>query len=203
MSEEKKADPSYPADFFARLFNLTPRRVQQLAKDGVIPRAGRGEYPLLASVRGYVDFLQKAAAGQNRKTFDKGERERLASEQADKVAIENATKRGELVRREDVEQVVTEMVALLASQLDGVAGRVANEVAATNEPSRAREIILREHRRIRTAYADGLAELAQSARDAGSDGEPDGAAAGSDAGSVGESKPAPSRRKRRARTVAD
>lgn len=53
-----KVDPGHPAKFYAELFNISERRIQQLAKDAIIPKAGRGRYPLLGTVRGYVDYLQ-------------------------------------------------------------------------------------------------------------------------------------------------
>ena len=42
----------------SKLLKLTERRVQQLAKDGIIPKAERGKYDLVGSVHGYVDFLK-------------------------------------------------------------------------------------------------------------------------------------------------
>lgn len=47
----------------AKLFNLTPRRVQQLAGEGVIPRAEHGRYPLIPAIKGYIGFLQQAQRG--------------------------------------------------------------------------------------------------------------------------------------------
>ena len=43
----------------ARLLNITERRIQKLVEMGVIPRDTRGEYQLAASVRAYIEFLQK------------------------------------------------------------------------------------------------------------------------------------------------
>ena len=56
--------PAYPVSTIAKLFNLTERRVQQLASDGVIPKADRGKYDLVACVRGYIGFLQDRAFGK-------------------------------------------------------------------------------------------------------------------------------------------
>ena len=51
-------------DVIARLFDLTVRRVQQLAKAGIIPRGKRDQYPLAASVQGYIRFLKGDKAQQ-------------------------------------------------------------------------------------------------------------------------------------------
>ena len=48
----------------AKLLKLTERRVQQLAKDGIIPKSERGKYDLVSSVHGYVDFLKAKAGGE-------------------------------------------------------------------------------------------------------------------------------------------
>ena len=58
---------SQPIGVIARLLDLSERRVQQLSRDGVIPKAERGQYDLVAAVRGYVAYLRdlaiKAQAG--------------------------------------------------------------------------------------------------------------------------------------------
>ena len=41
----------------SQLLKLTERRIQQLAKDGIIPKADRGEYDMIPVVHAYIDFL--------------------------------------------------------------------------------------------------------------------------------------------------
>jgi phage terminase Nu1 subunit (DNA packaging protein) len=50
-----------PIGVIARLLDLSERRVQQLSREGVIPRAERGQYDLIGSVRGYVRYLRDQA----------------------------------------------------------------------------------------------------------------------------------------------
>ena len=45
------------------MLKLSERRVQQLAKDNIIPKAERGKYDLVSSVHGYIDFLKAKAGG--------------------------------------------------------------------------------------------------------------------------------------------
>ena len=45
-----------PIGVIARLLDLSERRVQQLSRKGVIPKAERGQYDLIGSVRGYVRY---------------------------------------------------------------------------------------------------------------------------------------------------
>ena len=50
-----------PIGVIARLLDLSERRVQQLSREGVIPKAERGQYDLVGSVRGYVRYLRDQA----------------------------------------------------------------------------------------------------------------------------------------------
>ena len=89
----------------ADMFGVTIRTITDLAKRGIIVRAGRG-YALRASVRGYCDHLRKLATGRGGDqaiASATAERARLAREQADHVAIKNAVARREFVPAAEVE----------------------------------------------------------------------------------------------------
>lgn len=88
------------------------------------------------------------------------QRERLAREQADKVALENAVKRRELVPSDQVEAVALELIARIGSALDGVPGRLANELAGTADPSEIRARIAEELRTARITFARGIESMA-------------------------------------------
>ena len=51
--------PSVAIGPLSRLFNLTPSRIGQLTKRGVVIKQAHGEYDLWESVRGYIRFLQE------------------------------------------------------------------------------------------------------------------------------------------------
>ena len=55
--------PDVSLDILSKVFDLSPRRVQQLARDGAIPKATRGKYPLIGAVRGYIQFLRQGSSG--------------------------------------------------------------------------------------------------------------------------------------------
>lgn len=46
------SSPSQPLAVIAKLLDLTERRVQQLSREGVIPKAERGRYDLVGAVKG-------------------------------------------------------------------------------------------------------------------------------------------------------
>ena len=90
---------TYPISVIAKLLDLSDRRVQQLTREGVIPKAERGRYELVPAVQGYIRYLRDRSIGKDGAVIPDiaAERARLIKEQADKFAMENATARGELL----------------------------------------------------------------------------------------------------------
>jgi hypothetical protein len=43
----------------ARALELSPRRVQQLARQGVLPRQAPGEYPLADCLTAHAEYLER------------------------------------------------------------------------------------------------------------------------------------------------
>lgn len=159
--------PNYPASTLAKLFNLTERRVQQLAKEGVIPKAARGKYDLVGSVRGYVKYLQERAVGRSDAEYAdsndiKQERKRLIKAQADKTESETQKLRGELIAFELVEEVLNEVAVLYGAGVDALPGRLANELAGITEPAEIKVRLFDECRRIRMSVAEHLCRFTET-----------------------------------------
>jgi hypothetical protein len=57
-------DQTCTAAELAGLLNLTTRRIFQLADEGVLPRATRGRFALVGSIKGYVTYAQELARGR-------------------------------------------------------------------------------------------------------------------------------------------
>jgi hypothetical protein len=53
----------YKVAVIARFLNLTERRVQQLARDGIIPKPEKGKYDLVGCVQGYIGYLITQPSG--------------------------------------------------------------------------------------------------------------------------------------------
>ena len=110
--------PTYPVSTIAKLFNLTERRVQQLASEGVIPKPERGKYDLVASVRGYIAYLQERAFGKEIIHVDAHqERARLLKAQADKTELEVKTIKGELMSQDQIAEQWSGFVMATRSRL--------------------------------------------------------------------------------------
>lgn len=159
--------PFYPASTIAKLFNLTERRVQQLAKENIIPKTERGKYDLINSVRSYVKYLQDRAVGRgdgnyNDETDIKLERKRLIKAQADKTESETKKLRGELISFDLVEDVLNEIAVLYGSSVDALPGRLANELSGIHDPAEIKSRLFDECRRIRISTAEHLRRFAET-----------------------------------------
>ena len=92
------SSPMQPLAVIARLLDLSERRVQQLSREGVIPKAERGRYDLVGAVRGYVAYLRDLAVKAQAGAPDFGvERARLIKAKADLAEMEADGRRGELL----------------------------------------------------------------------------------------------------------
>jgi phage terminase Nu1 subunit (DNA packaging protein) len=123
------ANPTIPVATLARLFNLTERRIQQLAKDGVIPKPEKGKYDLIASTQGYIKYLQDRAAGKDIEPRDTYiERARLLKAQADKTEIEVKALNGDLIAAEQVELMWAGLVSSFRARMMALPVRCAHRV---------------------------------------------------------------------------
>lgn len=165
-----------PLSVVCGLLNITPRRVQQLAAEGKIPKAARGKYDLVGAVKGYIGFLQtQSLAGDDvgADAFGK-HRARLTAARADITELERDKLAGRQVPVEEVERAWQTVVATMRSRLLTIPSKVAARILAAKNANEAQEIIRRE-------VYDALAELegvVYEAEDDQDPGEPDPGAAG-------------------------
>jgi hypothetical protein len=78
--------------------------------------------------------------------------------------LENEKRRGEVIYFETALDVITSVVSLVTSRLEGVAGRLAADLVNESNPAVIREKLLAEHRAIRQSLSDaarGLSERSQ------------------------------------------
>lgn len=120
----------------ARFLNLTERRVQQLARDGIIPKPEKGKYDLVRCVQQYVHYLQDRAFGSGVSAQDTHhERARLIKAQADKTELEVATMRNQLVAIESVETDWLQHISACRMRLLALPTKTAFQIAVMQEPA--------------------------------------------------------------------
>lgn len=129
----------------AELFGLTERRIQQLVRENVIPRSGRGRYPMRESVRRYVAYLQALQGDGDASINDALRRENLR-----RVRRENDEADGLLLNRDELIEIIGGIMVAFATALDQVDGQVAPDDADL------RNKIREETRRARAEAVDRL-----------------------------------------------
>lgn len=150
------ASSAQPIAVIAKLLDLSERRVQQLSREGVIPKAMRGQYDLVGSVRGYVRYLRDQAAKAQAGAPDyASERARFIRARADLAEMEAAEKRGAVIPAADVEAAWIAVLARLRTRLLALPDRLAPLVHAEASPAGVRDTL-------RGALREALEELAET-----------------------------------------
>lgn len=167
-----------PIGVIARLLDLSERRVQQLSREGVIPKAERGQYDLIGSVRGYVRYLRDQATKAQAGAPDyAAERARFIRARADLAEMEAEEKRGALIAAEEIEAAWIAVLALLRTRLLALPDRLAPQVFEQSTVGDTRNLIRMTIREVLDDLAQPDVQLESSAD---IDGLPDPEADGGD-----------------------
>jgi len=142
----KAGTPTYPAGTIAKLLMLTERRVQQLAKDGIIPKAERGRYELAPAVQGYIRFLQdrNVTAGNVVPIDFSAEKARKLKAEREKIEIEVQRAKREIVPLRQVEFALANTFAEVKTNLRTVPSRIATTLIGEDNETRIKAVILAE-----------------------------------------------------------
>jgi hypothetical protein len=115
----------FPGAVIARLLNITERRLQQLAREGIVPKSSRGKYPLAGCIRGYIRFLQESDGDADNQNPDRMEPfKRKAFYQAEHEKLMLQVKAGDLLSRAEVEAQITHLFARVSDFLDALPDRL-------------------------------------------------------------------------------
>lgn len=138
----------------AKLFGVTERRVQQLAKEGIIPAAQKKPYKfdLLPTVQAYIKHLSDKANGREEKSTDnvKAESDKLRAEadlkqsKAKIAEMQLNELEGKMHRSEDVEAMTNDLVYTVRSMIMALPGRLAMDVVKATNANEASALIRSE-----------------------------------------------------------
>lgn len=141
-------------DIIAKLFDLDVRRVQQLAKEGILPAASQRPYKfdLLPTVKAYIRYLRDRANGKAAKTADtvKAEADKLRAEadlkqsKAKIAELQLKELEGKMHRSEDVEALTNDLVYTARSMIMALPGRLAMDVVQAGSANEASALIRTE-----------------------------------------------------------
>ena len=141
-------------EIMAKLFELDPRRVQQLAKEGILPAASQRPYKfdLLPTVKAYIHYLRDRANGKEAQTADtvKAEADKLRAEadlkqsKAKIAELQLKELEGKMHRSEDVEAMTNDLVYTARSMIMALPGRLAMDVVQAGSANEASALIRTE-----------------------------------------------------------
>lgn len=135
----------------AKLLDVTPRRVQQLASDGIIPKPEQGEYDLAKCVISYIRYIRRLAQGSGDLSLT-DERTRLAKEQADRAERENLLARGDLVPVGIVAGIFEKVFSALRAKIVSIPGKIAPQIVGLNNVAEVKGLL-------ESVHNEALAEL--------------------------------------------
>lgn len=147
--------PTYPVATIAKLLMLSDRRVQQLTKEGVIPKAERGRYELAPAVQGYIRFLQERSLRSDQSPIDYHvEKARLTKAQADQAEIELAKARSDVVSVAQIERNLSGLFAEVRTNIRNIPDRVVSSLIGSTDEREFKAVLLREIDLVLTALAE-------------------------------------------------
>lgn len=145
------------AEEIGLLLGVSDRQVRNYVKEGM-PQVARGKFDSIACVQWKLSQIS------DERLNDEGlsPRDELAIAQRAKVELETEQLRATLLPRDLVTRAMNQVAALVASQLDGLAPRLAGELADMNDPQQIQTALLREARTARSAIAQAMREFGQA-----------------------------------------
>jgi phage terminase Nu1 subunit (DNA packaging protein) len=181
--------PLYPVGTVAKLFNLSERRVQQLASQGVIPKPEKGQYNLLAAMRGYVLFLQQRGERQPLARSESAALERmrlrLMTAQVDRLEHDNQVLHAEWIEASVVREAFQEVGATFTACVDALPGRLAFELTNIADSAVVKAKLFAACRELRHVTGEKLHVLGETMRTRTASGREPASPATADTGCVG------------------
>lgn len=118
------------ASVLGDMFGVTDRRIRQMAEEGIVARAAKGRYKLVDSIKNYLLTLKLAAEGVGVELADgeidldeeKGLHERVKRHISE---LRLQIMKGKLHKAEDVEMVMTDMLASFKTRIMNIPSKVA------------------------------------------------------------------------------
>jgi phage terminase Nu1 subunit (DNA packaging protein) len=115
------------AKVLTEFLGVSDRTIRGYADDGIIQRGGNGVYPLRDSVRAVANYLRDIAtrrAGTGTASTLTAQRERIAREQADKLEMQNAASRREMLPAKAVADEWASILRMVRSRIMASPARI-------------------------------------------------------------------------------
>jgi hypothetical protein len=122
--------------------DLTTRRVIQLVDEGVIPKEGKGRYPLKQCVLGYLAYLRGLAEGRGRTSELNQEKLLTARIERKRRELEYAEAEGSLITVESHRAALAEAFDLVRSNIRNLPGAIAPRLVGLDDARDVQAILI-------------------------------------------------------------
>lgn len=144
----------------AQILMIGVRRIQQLAKEGVIPKTKNGRYELVPAVQGYIRYLQERSTSTDRAPADyREEKTRLTKVQAEIAEIELAQKRGELASISDFEKATEAVMRTIRTNMMNIPQRAVTRLLGETDETTFKDVLQDEIRQALETTAGSELEM--------------------------------------------
>ena len=126
MSTSRPRGQTITVSQAAALLGRSDRWVQGLVKAGYIERANRGEYTLVAVIRGALAYYEDQITKNNKAAAAT----RASEARTREIELRIQERSRELIAMEDARAVIGEMAALVRAELAGLAARYTRDMEA-------------------------------------------------------------------------
>jgi phage terminase Nu1 subunit (DNA packaging protein) len=131
-SGDIQSEMIFTTNQMAELLGLTPRRIQQLAEEGVIVKSSRGKYVAAESIQNYIQFQSESGGGASEVDYfdERALHERVKRRKAE---LELAVMEGDLHRSDDVRLVMNDMIVTFRSRILAMPSKLAPQMLGQSE----------------------------------------------------------------------
>lgn len=150
----------YSVNTIADLLLLDPRRIQQMAKEGILPKSDRGKYDLVACVQGYVRYLREQAKGKDPEKL--AEEKKIVKENRLLKELARKQKEGLLVDAEELRRELAKAFTDVKTRIRSIAPKSAQAIAHLKmEKKVERELITSIQAILQKDHDEALEELSK------------------------------------------
>ena len=137
------ADTNVNAAELGAVIGISRASIANLATDGILPRAARGEFTLAACVQAYIQH-KRTLAGSDKVGNLTVERSRLARAKADKAERDERVEKGELVPAVDIEAAWIATAGMIRTRILAVPKKIASRVISLKTATEAETLMGKE-----------------------------------------------------------
>ena len=152
MKTKSVADAVVNAAVLGQIIGISRASIANLATDGVLPRANRGEFNLAACVQAYIQHKRVTAGGDDVANLTV-ERSRLARAKADKAERDARVEAGDLIPASDIDAAWIATAGNIRTRILAVPKKIAPRVIVCKTATEAEQMMQKELHAALTALA--------------------------------------------------